>query len=53
MPIIIGEVYDICQAYAQKYIIATLVLGLQLRQGLIKVQAMDEIWESHFMLPGV
>jgi hypothetical protein len=30
--------------------VATLTLGLQPRQGLAKVQAKSEAWESHFML---
>jgi len=34
-------------------IVATLTLGLRPRQGLAKVQAKYEAWESHFMLPGV
>jgi len=33
--------------------VATLALGLRLRQGLAKVQAKYEARESHFMLPGV
>jgi len=34
-------------------IIATLALGSQPRQGLVKVRAKREARESHFMLPGV
>jgi hypothetical protein len=34
-------------------IIATLTLGSWLRQGLAKVQAKNEAWESHFMLTWV
>jgi hypothetical protein len=33
--------------------IATLALGLQLKQGLTKVQAESEARESHFMLLGM
>jgi hypothetical protein len=33
--------------------VATLTLGLQPRQGLVKVRAKNEAWESHFMLSGV
>ncbi len=35
------------------HIVATLALGLQPRQGLMKVQAKCEGQESHFMLPAV
>jgi len=34
-------------------IVATLALGLQPRQGFMKVWAKREAWESHFMLLGV
>jgi hypothetical protein len=34
-------------------IVATLALGLQSRQGLARVRAKREAWESHLMLPGV
>jgi hypothetical protein len=34
-------------------IIATLALGSRPRQGLPRVHAKREAWESHFMLPGV
>jgi len=33
--------------------IATLTLGLRPKQGLVKVQAKSEAWESHFMLLGM
>jgi hypothetical protein len=33
--------------------VTTLVLGSQSRQGLAKVRAKSEAWESHFMLSGV
>jgi hypothetical protein len=33
--------------------VATLALGLRLRQGLVRVWAKREAWESHFMLSGV
>jgi hypothetical protein len=33
--------------------VATLALGLQPRQGLVKVQAKNVAWESHFMFLGV
>jgi len=31
--------------------VATLVLGSRPRQGLVKVQAKSEAWESHFHVP--
>ncbi len=34
-------------------LVVTLTLGSQLRQGLIKVRAKNEVWESHFTLQGV
>jgi hypothetical protein len=34
-------------------IVITLTLGLQHRQGLTKVRAKNEAWESHFMLSGM
>ncbi len=33
--------------------VATLALGLSPRQGLVKVCAKSETWESHFMFLGV
>jgi hypothetical protein len=33
--------------------VATLVLGLQPRQGLARLRAKREAWGSHLMLPGV
>jgi len=33
--------------------VVTLTLGSQPRQRLAKVQAKNEAWESHFMLPRV
>jgi hypothetical protein len=33
--------------------VATLALGLQLKQGLAKVHSKNEAHESHFMLSGV
>jgi len=33
--------------------VATLALGLRPKQGLAKVRAKYEAWESHFMLPRV
>ncbi len=33
--------------------IATLALGSQPKQGLAKVRAKSETWESHFMFPGM
>jgi hypothetical protein len=37
----------------QIFVVATLNLGSWPRQGLVKVQAKSEAWESHFMLPGM
>jgi hypothetical protein len=34
-------------------VVATLVSGLRPRQGLAKVQAKSEAWESHFMFSGM
>jgi hypothetical protein len=34
-------------------VVVTLALGLRPRQGLARVQAKREAWESHFMLSGV
>jgi hypothetical protein len=34
-------------------IVATLALGSRPRQGLAKVRAKNETWESHFMFVGV
>ncbi len=33
--------------------VATLALGLQPKQRLVKVRVKNEAWESHFMLMGV
>jgi hypothetical protein len=33
--------------------VATLALGLRPRQGLTKMKAKRDTWESHFMFPGV
>ncbi len=33
--------------------VVTLALGLRPRQGLAKVWAKNDAWESHFMFPGV
>jgi hypothetical protein len=35
------------------FFVTTLILGLQLRQGLVRVRAKKETQESHFMLLGV
>ncbi len=37
----------------QPICVVTLALGLRPRQGLTKVRAKREAWESHLMLPGV
>jgi hypothetical protein len=34
-------------------LVTTLALGLQPKQGLTKMWAKSEAWESHFMLLGV
>jgi hypothetical protein len=34
-------------------VVKTLAMGLQPMQGLAKVQAKSEAWESHFMLLGM
>ncbi len=39
--------------YLMMIIVTTLTLGLQPRQGLARVRAKREAWESHFMLLGV
>jgi hypothetical protein len=39
--------------HIQNLYVATVALGSQLKQGLAKVRAKNEAWESHFMLPKV
>jgi hypothetical protein len=39
--------------FLEKFCIATLALGLRPRQGLARVRAKREAWESHIMLLGV